>query len=137
MTIKVYGSVTALLFLLGCIPFILLACHKRRRHSSVPDVVISEIPAEDLEKSPSPVLSYNHIPRRSLFVEALVSNIDEVETRSVDFDLPDYFTAVQNTYELSSSLNTKFWTEDFPDSDSLPPSYEQAMKLMASDSTAV
>ena len=55
---------------------------KKGSKFSAVKVEISAIPAEDLAKSPVPILPYNHTPRRQPFVGA--SSID----------LPDYFTAV-------------------------------------------
>ncbi|KAL9957925.1 hypothetical protein ACROYT_G034881 [Oculina patagonica] len=68
---------------------------------------VSSIPAEDVENSPVPILPDNHVAEgRPMIV---------IEASSLD--LPDYFTAVQNTGEVSSFV------------DSGPPSYEQAVEL--------
>ena len=115
---KVCGGIFIGLFFLGGVCTIIFF-HKRRRKRSSSEVAVSEIPAEDLEKSPSPMLPYNHSPHRSPFGEA---------SSSV---LPDYFTVVQNTQEVSSQYNAGFWTEDIDGSDdeNQPPCYEEALKM--------
>ena len=113
---EICGAVSILFFLVG--GFTIITWHKKKREHSSAEVVVSAIPAEDLEKSPTPLLPYNHIPHHP-FVEASSRN------------LPDYFTAVYNTREVSSNLSEGFWTEDIDDSDleNPPPCYEQALKM--------
>lgn len=79
-------------------------------------VVISTIPAEDLEKSPAPVLQHNDIPSSRL-------------PSSPASDLPDYFTAVANIDNLYSIVDAGVGTEDLPNFP--PPCYEQALELTA------
>lgn len=80
-------------------------CKRRQDISTTPDVVISEIPAEDLDKSPAPILPYCHTPHHSPFVD----------TSSID--LPDYYTAVYiSNGDEASSAN--------------PPDYDTAVKTM-------
>ena len=97
---------------------ILLVFHQRRQRQSAPQVVVSDIPAGDLEKSPAPILPYNHIPHYPPFVEDAFS------------DLPDYFSVVQNIGNFYPAIAGS-WTEDLDVSDheNLPPSYEQALKM--------
>ena len=145
---EMIGGVAILLFLIGGLTLILW--RKSRPHSSSPQVVISEIPAADLEKSPAPILPYNHIPHHEPFVDA----------SSFSLDLPDYFTIVNNTLpyapldvtvlddggggggggdddddvdnteEVDPFLNSS-WTDV---SDTSPPSYKEALEMMASSS---
>ncbi|CAH3189880.1 unnamed protein product, partial [Porites evermanni] len=79
------------------------------------DVVISEIPAEDLEKSPAPVIPYNHIPHYSPFVQP--------SSR----DLPDYFTTMQNSNGGDLPDYYTFCTEYVPTTP--PPCYEEALEM--------
>ena len=78
----------------------------------------THIAPEDLENSPAPSLPYNHVP----FVE------------SSSIDLPDYFTAVQNTDEGSTSENANVCTEGVPEI--RPPSYEQALEMAILSNTS-
>ena len=114
---KVCGGVFIGLFFLGGVCTIIFF-HKRRRKRSSSEVAVSRIPAEDLEKSPSPWSPSNHSPHRSPFGEAS------------SLVLPDYFTVVQNA-QVSSQFNAGFWTEDIDGSDdeNPPPRYEEALKM--------
>ena len=108
-----------LALLLFYFPVMMLFC--MRNYSSTQttdDVVVSSIPAEDLEKSPAPTLLYNHVP----FVE------------SSSIDLPDYFTAVQNTGDVYSSVDADVCTEGVPEI--RPPCYEQALEMAAMSATS-
>lgn len=114
---EICGAVSILLVLVG--GSVIIACHKRLRKQSSTRVVVSVIPVEDLQKSPAPILPFNHIPDHPPFVGAS------------SMDLPDYFTAVHNTREVSPYLNAKFWTENIDESEleNPPPCYEQALKM--------
>ena len=90
---------------------------KKGSKFSAVQVEIFAIPAEDLAKSPVLTLPYNHTPRRQPFVGA--SSID----------LPDYFTAVQDSNEVYSSVNAGVCTDDFSEPFAPPPSYEEALKM--------
>ena len=111
------GFAISLLIFGGCILF---ACctTKRPENSSqsviTPQVVVSLVPSEDLEKSPAYVLPCNHILDRQPFVQASI-------------DLPNYFTVVQTIDEIDLSVEAGFWTEDIPGTP--PPCYEQALKM--------
>ena len=120
---KVCGGVFIGLFFLGGV-CIIIFFHKRRRKRSSSEVAVSRIPAEDLEKSPSPLSPCNHSPHRSQFREASF--------------LPDYFTLVQNDQEVSSQFNAGFWTEDIDGSDdeNPPPCYEEALKMTKLSATS-
>ena len=93
---------------------------RNKRHRKSRDVVVSEIPREDLEKSPAPILPYNHIPHRPAICQACST------------DLPDYFIAISNVSEVSPQLSGGFWTIDIDTSDDEngpPPCYEEALRM--------
>ena len=118
---KICGGALIVFFVVSGVVFI-IACNKRHRpESNSTDVVVSEIPMEDLEKSPAPILPYNHIPHRPVCVEACCT------------DLPDYFIAISNVPKVSPHLTQRgFWTEDIDNSDDEkdpPPCYEQALRM--------
>lgn len=110
------GTIAAGLFTTGLLILSIILCCKRIHINSTPQVVISFIPVEDLEKSPAAILPYNQVPRRIPFLE----------TSSID-SLPDYFTVVQNPDPAYLSLDADVWTENV--SETRPPSYEEAMDM--------
>ena len=113
------GIVSAVLFAVGLLILLLsqvMLCCKRRHLNTTPQVVVSLIPAEDLEKSAAPILPFVHLPHRLPFVE----------TSSID-SLPDYFTVVQNAGEGFTSVDADVWTENVPETP--PPSYEEALEM--------
>jgi len=115
---KLLGIIAAALFAAGLLILSAILCHKRRHINTppTPQVVVSLIPAEDLEKSAAPILHFVHVPHRLPFME----------TSSID-SLPDYFTAVQNPDQVYSSVDADVWTEHIPESP--PPSYEEALEM--------
>ena len=103
--VTILGTIATLLFFLG--GSILTACWRRGQHSTseaVPQVIISLIPDEDMEKSPAPILPYNHIPRHQPAVM-------KASSQGV--------TVVKNIDEVCS--------EDVPETP--PPCYEEAIKM--------
>ena len=121
-TIELVGGGGAFILIFVVIGAAVIACNKRHRpESNSVDVVVSEIPMEDLEKSPAPILPYNHIPHRPVCAEACCT------------DLPDYFMAISNVPKVSPHLGQRgFWTEDIDNSDDEkdpPPCYEQALRM--------
>ena len=117
---KICGGAFILFFVVSGAAVI--ACNKRYRpESNSIDVVVSEIPMEDLEKSPAPILPYNHIPHRPVCAEACST------------DLPDYFIAISNVPNVSPHLGLRgVWTEDIDnsyDENDPPPCYEQALRM--------
>ena len=121
-TIELVGGGGAFILFFVVIGAAVIACNKRHRpESNSTDVVVSEIPMEDLEKSPAPILPYNHIPHRPVCAEACST------------DLPDYFIAISNVPKISPHLGQRgFWTEDIDNSDNEkdpPPCYEQALRM--------
>jgi len=142
---KICGGFAILLFLVGSVAIRNCALHRRRRYGPSFEVIISHIPAEDLEKSPAPLLPYHHTPHyqpMDLCVEASTRDLPdyftsfqnsyEVETSSGD--LPDYCSAVQNIDDVYSSFEVGFWTEDVPKTP--PPCYEQALEMTTSADAA-
>ena len=107
-----------LLLFLGVSLLTPLCVTRKQSSTPTPQVVVSTIPAEDLEKSPAPVLLYNHAP----FLE------------SYSIDLPDYFTAVQNTDESYVSAEADVCTKDALEI--RPPCYEEALKMASTLSEA-
>lgn len=119
MLVSMMAILGTLLLFLGI--SILTAFCRRRKSSSTrtPRVAISSIPAEDLEKSPAPTLPYYHVPHRQpTFV-----------VKTSPMDLPNYFTAIQNTSEVYSSLHATAWPEDILEIQ--PPCYEEAVAMTA------
>ena len=121
-TIELVGGGGAFILIFVVIGAAVIACNKRHRpESNSVDVAVSEIPMEDLEKSPAPILPYNHIPHRPVCAEACCT------------DLPDYFIAISNVPKVSPHLGQRgFWTEDIDNSDNEkdpPPCYEQALRM--------
>ena len=118
IVVVIFRIIAAILFLFGvCLIIIFL---RERLHNPTTQVVISSIPDEDLEKSPAPILPFNHIPHRLPFV-----------VKACSVGLPDYFTAIQNFDEstFDSTLNEDVWTEDVPETP--PPCYEKALEMTA------
>ena len=96
-----------------------------RRLKSV-EVVVSEIPVQDLEKTPA-ASSLNYGQARIPHHEPASFVAD-----SHSIDLPDYFTIVQKDSEdVYPSVDVAFWTEDrdVSDDENPPPCYEQALKI--------
>ncbi|KAL9954558.1 hypothetical protein ACROYT_G042114, partial [Oculina patagonica] len=106
--VGILSFLAVILFMIGALTLIVSRDLRRRYNRSapqIPEVIISPIPEEDLEKSPAPDLNIR--PRRHPSV---------VDLQGIE--LPDYFTAVQN-------INEAYSFEDVPDEMSLP-TYEQA-----------
>lgn len=114
--IKLMRVSATVLFLIGILIIALSMRCKVRKNSLAPQVVVSEIPAEDLEKSPAPVLPYNHLPRRQAFV---------VDACAATNSVPDVELENSMAYEWSSS-------EGIDGPVTPPPSYEDVMGIMNS-----
>ena len=116
-----YWGATVVLFLLGVMLLTLAVYYKRRQHSTASRVVISSIPAEDLETTPAPTLHYNRVSQ--------LQQLDHASsTPPTSLDLPDYFSVVQSIDEVCSSVNaTGVSSENVPESP--PPSYEEAIEI--------
>ena len=104
---------TFLLFL-GVSVLMSLCLRRTRSLTRTPQVVISSIPAEDLEKPPTPILPYN---------------LGEQFVKGSSIDLPDYFTAVRSIGEVNFSVIAAVWAEGV--SEIGPPCYEQALEVAA------
>lgn len=116
--VKVMRILATALFLLGILLIALSLCCKGTENSLAPQVVVSSIPAEDLEKSPAPILAYNHIPHRQAFGEDSATS------------LPEFATVVNNIDEIStSSSNEGYWTEELDGPVTPPPTYEEALVM--------
>lgn len=117
MLVSMMTILATLLFFLGIsiLTAFCRSCGKRKNSlTRTPRVVISSIPAEDLENSPARRLPYRQVQHRQ---PAFV-------VKTSQLDLPDYFTAIQNTGELNSSLHAA----------AQPPSYEEAVAIEAFES---
>ena len=109
--VGIMSTLAIFLFIAGLLILATTVCGTSRRHNNAtPQVVISFIPAEDLEKSPVSFLSYNQFPHGKPFAD------------TSPIDLPDYFTVVQNLHEFYSSGD-----EDVPETP--PPCYENATEM--------
>lgn len=118
--VKVMRIMATVLFLVGILLIASSLCCKRTDSSLAPQVVVSAIPAADLEKSPAPVLANNPIPHRLVFGEDAAMNLPPVELT----------TTVNNIDEGSNSslANAGFWTEDIDGPITPPPAYEEVMQ---------
>ena len=114
--------------------FVIFGCREGDNTENDADVVISEIPAEDVEKSPAPVIPYNHIPHYSPFVQP--------SSR----DLPDYFTTIQNSnggdlpdyYSILQKGNgAQLFVDAEISGDITPPCYEKALEMTRSGTACV
>lgn len=112
LPVSMMAILATLLFFLGMsiLTAFCRSCGKKRSSlTRTPRVVISSVPAEDLENSPARRLPYRQVQhRQSAFV-----------VKTSPLDLPDYFTAIQNAGELNSSLHAA----------AQPPSYEEAVAI--------
>ena len=100
---------------------------KRGQNNTTDDTlqaVISLIPPEDLEKSPAPILPYNHIPRAPMFEKKVPAVLDS----------PDYYT-VPNFDEFYSAMDEYIWSADVPETP--PPCYAQALEMTLLTAVAV
>ena len=113
---KLLGNIAAALFVAGLLILSALLCYKRRNINTTPQVVVSLIPAEDLDKTVAAILPFVRVPHR----------LPYIETSSID-SLPDYFTVVQNADEVYSSVEADVWTENVTETP--PPSYEEALEM--------
>lgn len=113
--VSILTTLAIVLFVSGLLILSKILCGDRRQSHVTPQVVISFIPTEDLEKSPVSFLSYNQFPHGEPF------------TGTSSIDLPDYFTVVQNIHEVYSSLDQDVRTEDVPETP--PPCYEKAIEM--------
>ena len=119
--VTILGCVGTILFVLGGSILTTFSWKKGQNNSydDIPQAVISLIPAEDLEKSPAPVLPYNHIPRVAAF-----------EKKAPILDLPDYYSVVQNFEFYSAMDHEDIWTVDVPElPETPPPCYAQALEM--------
>ena len=115
--VKYFRILATALFLIGILFIALSLCCRASDNSLSPQVVISSVPEGDLEKTPAPVLPYNHIPHRH------------------PLDLPDShecFVTVENLDEVGPSVNVNagYWTEEIDGPTTPPPTYQQALEML-------
>ena len=108
--VGIVSTLAIILFIAGLLILATTVCHTRRHNNVTPQVAISFVPSEDLEKSPVSFLSYNQFLHGKPF------------TDTSPIDLPDYFTVVQNNHEFHS-----FGDEEVPETP--PPCYENAIEM--------
>ena len=125
-----------MLFLIGSFTLILCSYKKKTTADAIPhlipQVVVSEIPLEDLEKSPAPVLSYRYKP---------FSQQSDAEQDQNTNDLPDYLTAVQGKDQSVEETSSKelpgyftiYYQERIETSSSQPPDYFTVMQISEGD----
>lgn len=95
------GGVAIIVVLVGGITLVVRYKRQQVQASKPPDVIISEIPAEDVEKSPAAVISLDHMPHRLPVLYEIENEIWSADLNSTA-DLPDYYTAVR---ELQNEVN--------------------------------
>lgn len=112
------GGIAIILFLIGGFTLIVRYKIATNISSSPPpvEVVVSEIPVEDLEKSPSAFLPYKSISHHQPFDEAFsadlpdyfttMQNSGHVQTEASLGDLPDYFTTIQQSNQVGADPAT-------------------------------
>lgn len=119
--VKVLRILATASFLLGILSIALsLCCKGTPSNSLTPQVVVSQIPEADLEKSPAPVLAYNHIPHRQAF---------DAEDSAMSYNLTEFVANTDNIDEQGAynSANAGFWTEEIDGPVTPPPTYEEAL----------
>lgn len=120
---KVMRMVAILSLILGIVLIVLSLGCKPPKRSVASQVVVSPVPAEDLEKSPAPTLGSNYAPRipREAFVENAANNVTVVELRA----------PVNDIHEINnSSVNAGFWSvEEIEGGITPPPSYDEAIVM--------
>ena len=89
------GFAVTLLLIAG---IMLMLRYKRQRTSSQPQVIISEIPAEDMEKSPVALIPATFTHHRQPILNEIGNEPVPVELNSAD-DLPDYYTVIHELRE--------------------------------------
>ena len=121
--VKVLRILATASFLLGILSIALsLCCKGTSGNSLTPQVVVSQIPEADLEKSPAPVLAYNHIPHRQAF---------DAEDSAMSYNLTEFVANADNIDEQGAynSANAGFWTEEIDGPVTPPPTYDEALVM--------
>ena len=130
---KICGGTAVFLFLVGV--FVFLFLHKRsRRKMPFLQRAVSEIPAEDVEKTPRQIIGlqpFTHNPQRYHVYSTFSQNSGTLTnvTRSID-GLPDYFSAIRYNPEVEAVQSGEPTTTP-------PPSYQEAIELAAIGSLAL
>lgn len=130
---KICGGTAVFLFLVGI--FAVLFLHKRsRRKMPFLQRAVSEIPAEDVEKTPRQIIGiqpFTHNPQRYHVYSTFSQNSDELTNVSQSIDsLPDYFSAVRCSPEVEAAQSDETTTTP-------PPSYQEAIRMAAIGSSAL
>lgn len=113
----IYWGAAIFLLCIGVTILVVLVYLRKRRIISDLQAEISRVPVAGFEKSPTAVFINNHISHRR-----------PCDGPSSPIDLLDYFTAVQDTWEVNSSINVDdALLEEFPRTP--PPCYEKALEL--------
>ena len=140
LTEEMCGGIAMMLFLIGSFTLILYSYKKKTTADTIshliPQVVVSEIPLEDLEKSPAPLLSYRYKP---------FSQHSDADQDQYANDLPDYLTAVQDKDQSAEETSSKelpgyftvYYRNDYQErietSSSQPPDYFTVMQIYEGD----
>jgi len=140
LTEEMCGGIAMMLFLIGSFTLILCSYKKKTTADAIPhlipQVVVSEIPLEDLEKSPAPVLSYRYKP---------FSQQSDADQDQYTNDLLDYLTAVQDKDQSVEETSFKelpgyftiyyhnYYQERIETSSSQPPDYFTVMQTYEGD----
>ena len=122
-----------LLFAIGMKTLVTIIFSRGRQNTPPARVLISDARTGDLEDSPA-ILSTHRIPRRLLFVVNPLHNLVPRQNQATEDlswrDLPDYFTALQNSNDArvgETHFNEAFCTEYVPTTP--PPCYEEALEM--------
>ena len=125
---------TFLLFAIGIKTLMTIIFSRGRQNTPPSRVLISDARTGDLEDSPA-IRSTHRIPRRLLFVVNPLRNLVPRQNQAAELDLswrdlPDYFTALQNSNDAGAGethFNEAFCTEYVPTTP--PPCYEEALEM--------
>ena len=107
-----------------------------RQNTPPARVLFSDARTGDLENSPA-IRATHRMPRRLLFVDPLHNLVPRQNQAAEDLswrDLPDYFTALQNSNDTragATHFNEAFCIEYVPTTP--PPCYEEALELNDTD----
>ena len=127
LKVTICGGAAVFLFLVGA--FTLLSLRKRRRKMSFPPQrVVSEIPAQDVEKSPrliTGIQPLTHNPHRFHVYATFSQNIDApAEVSQSIASLPNYFSALRYSPEDGAKHTADLTTMP-------PPSYQEVIEMEA------
>ena len=118
-----------LLFAIGMKTLVTIIFRRGRQNTPPARLLISDVRTGDLENS-TPICATHRMPRRLLFVVNPLHNLVPRQNQAAEDlswrDLPDYFTALQNSNDTRAAgetyFNEAFCTEYLPTTP--PPCYE-------------